>query len=509
VTGSIISGERQLSLDTLQERAARAAKGLAALGVREGDRVALLLRNDIAFLEASLAAIRLGVYPVPINWHNTAEEVAYVLADCGARVLVAHADLLRAVRDAVPAGLRVLGVPTPPEIAAAYALAAAETALPADVEEWDGWVAGHVPATAAPLPFRGSIIYTSGTTGRPKGVRRQPMNAAQDARRAEVSAAVFGIRPELRCVITGTLYHSAPNGYALAALRAGGTLVLQPRFDAEGLLALIERHRITHLHMVPTMFVRLLRLPQATRERYDVSSLEWVIHGAAPCPPEVKEAMIRWWGPVLYEYYGSTETGLNTCASSADWLSHPGTVGRPVQGSSVRIVDDDGTLLGANQVGQVYLRQDALSDFTYHRQHQYRQQIEQDGHVSVGDIGYLDADGYLFLCDRKIDMIISGGVNIYPAEIEAVLITMPGVQDCAIFGIPDDEFGERVVAAIQPEPGARLADEAVLAYLRPHVAAYKLPRRIEYHEALPREDSGKIFKRKLRDPYWEGRPLAI
>jgi long-chain acyl-CoA synthetase len=291
--------------------------------------------------------------------------------------------------------------------------------------------------------------------------------------------------------------------YTLSTVQVGGTVVFQPRFDAEELLALIERHRITHMHIVPTMFVRLLKLPGAVRRLYDVSSLEWVIHGAAPCPPEVKRAMIAWWGPVIHEYYGSTEAGLVTGSTSAEWLARPGTVGRPTRLAAVKVLDDGGGELPPLAIGTVYMRQGALTDFTYHKADLKRREMERDGFITCGDMGYLDGDGYLFLCDRKIDMVISGGVNIYPAEIEAVLVNLPGVQDCAVFGIPDPEFGEALAAFVQPQPGAQLTANLVREHLGKHLADYKVPRLVEFHGDLPREDSGKIFKRRLREPFWK------
>lgn len=496
----IVSGARRVALAELQARAQRAARGLHELGVREGDAVALFLRNDIVFFEASFAANALGAYAVPINWHFKTDEAGYVLRDCGAKALVVHADLLPQIRDGVPPGLPVFVAPTPPEIARAYGVSppAPSGAL------WDAWRDSHAPWLEPPRATRNAMIYTSGTTGRPKGVRRQPHGPEHQKRIAEMMARVFGVRPGggMRCVIAGPLYHSAPNVYALAAARAGGLVVLQPRFDAEELLRLVEEWRITHLYMVPTMFVRLLKLPEATRRKYDLSSLEFVIHAAAPCPPEVKRRMIEWWGPIINEFYGATETGVITFLDSAEALRKPGSVGRLEPGAAVRILDDDGRELPPGEVGEVYVRQSAYPDFTYQGLDDRRREIERDGFITVGDVGYLDADGYLFLCDRKRDMVISGGVNIYPAEIEAVLIGMPGVRDCAVFGVPDEEFGEALCAHVEPLPGAELSPADIQAWLRARIAGYKVPKLIELSARLPREDSGKIFKRKLREPYW-------
>jgi len=280
-------------------------------------------------------------------------------------------------------------------------------------------------------------------------------------------------------------------------------MVLQPRFEAEDMLRLIDRHRVTHMHIVPTMFVRLLRLPDAVKKKYDLSSLRWITHGAAPCAPAVKRQMIDWWGPVITEYYGATETGIVVWHNSEQALSKPGTVGRVVAGATMRIVDEQGRDVKQGEIGEIYLRGPLYNDFTYHNDDAKRREIALGDLVTVGDMGYQDEDGYLFLCDRKRDMIISGGVNIYPAEIESVLIQMPGVRDCAVFGIPDEEFGEQICAHVEPSTGAALDATSVRSFLGQHLARYKVPRVVELAASLPREDSGKIFKRKLRAPYWE------
>jgi long-chain acyl-CoA synthetase len=501
MSGMIISGARSVSFEALCGRVARAARVLADFGVVRGDAVAFCLRNDIPIFEGAYATALLGAYAVPMNWHFKAAEAAHVLRDSGAKVLVIHADLLPAIADSVPAGIAVLQVATPPEIARAYAIPDEACKVPEDAD-WSARLDAAAPLGAPGCPLPISIIYTSGTTGVPKGVRRSVPTQAQLEAARRIFATTYGFDGPVRAIATGPLYHSAPYSYATRCVHFGGTLVLQPRFDAEELLQLIERHRITHFHIVPIMFARLLKLPEAVRRRYDLSSLQFVIHGAAPCPPEVKRAMIEWWGPVIHEYYGSTETSLVTHCDSREWLARPGTTGRPMDGIEVKVLDAQGSVLPAGACGDIYVRSSRISDFTYHNQDQARRAIERDGFVTLGDIGYLDEDGYLFLNDRSRDMIISGGVNIYPAEIEAVLHTLPGVHDCAVFGIPDAEYGERIAAVIEPRPGAPLTAEAVLDHLRPRLANYKLPTRIEFRSDLPREDSGKIFKRKLREPYW-------
>jgi long-chain acyl-CoA synthetase len=508
LTAALVSGERTRGAAAFDARVLRAASGLADAGVQQGDCVALLLRNDFAFLEVSLAAVRLGAYAVPINWHFKGDEIAYVLADCGAKVLVAHADLLAPVADAIPSAVNVLTVATPPEIAGAYGSAAG--GVSAGATEWDAWLAAHEPWQGVPLPQTSSMIYTSGTTGRPKGVRRQPMTAALEARMGDYRERVYGLKPGVRTMIPGPLYHSAPNAFALRAARVASLIALMPRFDPEAFLSMVETHRIEAMFMVPTMFVRLLKLPAEVRKRYDLSSLKFVMHAAAPCPPEVKRGMIDWLGPVIHEFYGSTESGAVTVVDSHAWLARPGTVGQAIHGAEVRIYDDAGTRLGPGEVGEVYTRLEFLPEFTYHQLPDKRVEIDREGFITSGDVGYLDDAGYLFLCDRKRDMVISGGVNIYPAEIEAVLITCPGVKDCAVFGVPDGEYGEQLMAVVEAQPGIpppSMAD--VRAYLTRHLAGYKVPKRIEFGRDLPREDSGKIFKRRLRDPYWAKAGRAI
>ena len=467
--------------------------------------MAVMLRNDFAFFEASMAANALGAHAVPINWHFRAEEAGYILRDSQAKVLVVHADLLEQIGQGIPEEAAVFVVATPPEVRAAYGISSEAGETPEDSTSWAAWRDQQTARELPEPPPPSSMIYTSGTTGNPKGVRRAPFTEESANKFQEMVAHVFGFRPEggFSTVVTGPMYHSAPNAYGLYAARSGGFCVLQPRFDPEDLLALIEKHRVTHLHMVPTMFVRLLKLPEAVRGCYDISSLEFVVHAAAPCPPEVKRRMIEWWGPVINEYYGATETGGVVYHDSEEALAKPGTVGRPIPGGIVKILDDEGNELPVGDVGEVYLGIEGFPDFTYNGLDEKRREIEKAGLVTVGDVGYLDDDGYLFLCDRKKDMVISGGVNIYPAEIENVLLDCPGVHDCAVFGIPNEEFGESLCAFVQPETGSTLSAGEVQHYLSDHLAKYKVPRVVEFREELPREDSGKIFKRKLRAPYWE------
>jgi len=503
MTYHVYSGDRKVTMQEVALNGAKLAAGLVSLGVGDGDSFATVTRNDIAMLETKLAGNMIGAYAVPVNWHATAEEAGYILTDAGAKAVVVHADLLAGIASEIPDGIPVLVCATPPEIAEAYAVAPENCAVPDGMTDYESWRDGFEPWTGTPPLERGSMIYTSGTTGNPKGVRREPTSPERQARIGELAMRSFGIGPGGVCAMTGPMYHSAPGAYASLAMVLGNDIHLLPRFEPEELLQAIDEHKISHMHVVPTMFVRMLRLPDAIKAKYDLSSLAHVIHGAAPCPPDAKKQMIEWWGDVIFEYYGSTEAGIVSTASSADAIAKPGTVGRPLDGTLVRIYDDDGKVLGTGESGEIYMTMNDLSDFTYHNKDDKRAEIEREGMVTNGDVGYMDEDGYLFLNDRKRDMIISGGVNIYPAEIEAALQAMPGVQDCAVFGIPHDEFGESVAAAIEPQPGETLSVAAVREYLGQHISAYKIPREVTFHAAMPREDTGKIFKRKLRQPYWE------
>lgn len=513
----IVSGQRRVPLRQIAQHAQQGASGLASLGIGSGDRVALMMRNDIPFFEAYQAVAQLGAYPVPVNWHFTADEAGYILQDSGAKALIAHADMAPILREAAPSGLPIFWADTPVEIAQAYQVAESQRAIPAGAPAWASWIVDFAPRPVATAEPPGAMIYTSGTTGRPKGVRRQPPTAVQALAALKTGSRAFGFYDRLvegkgdpkTVIINGPMYHSAPLAYAMMAYRSGSTIVLQARFEPEDLLRLVHEHRATNMHMVPTMFVRLLKVPAETRARYDLSSLRHVVHGAAPCPPDVKRAMIDWWGPVIHEYYGATETGAIVIANSQEWLAHPGSVGRPQTDVELLIIGDDGTVQPAGQPGEVYARLKTGGDFTYHGDDAKRARAERDGLITVGDIGYLDADGFLYLCDRRNHMVISGGVNIYPAEIEAELLKIPGIADCAVFGIPDVDFGEALAAHIQREPGSGLTEAAIRERLSVHLSRYKIPKIIAFETQLPREDSGKIFKRKLREPYWEGQSRRI
>ena len=470
--GTIWSGARTITTAALIENAARAASGFKGLGVGRGDTVALYLRNDFAFLEASMAAGQVGAYPVPVNWHYAEDEARYLFENSGAKAIVIHADLISPIRNAIPSGVPVVVVPTPPEIQAAYGIAKEQASVPAKALEWSTWRDMFPPLPQQTTEPPGTIIYTSGTTGRPKGVKRTPPTPEQAAVTMTIISRGFGLGPwlarpdDMVVAVVGPMYHSAPNAYGMFATRLGANVILAPRFDAEELLQLIEGQRITHIHMVPIMFNRLLKLPEDVKRKYDLSSLKFIVHAAAPVSPAVKREMIEWWGPVINEYYGSTETGLVVLCNSEEWLAHPGTVGKAIPEADVRVIDAEGETLPAGEIGEVVARVKSIADFTYHGDDQKRRDAEKAGLIAPGDIGYFDADGFLYLCDRAKDMVISGGVNIYPAEIESELHKMPGVADCAIFGIPDEEYGEAICAVVQPQPGQTLDEVGVRSYLR-------------------------------------------
>jgi long-chain acyl-CoA synthetase len=373
--------------------------------------------------------------------------------------------------------------------------------------EFETWEA-YRDARARPAPPQqrpGSMrAYTSGTTGVPKGVKREPPTPQQLAQLADVTATTLGMQSGMRALMCAPMYHSAPAGYVVQAALRDAELWIEPRFDAEAVLRLIASERISHTYVVPTMMRRFLQLPPDVRKRYDVSSLRFSASTGAPCDVETKKQMIAWWGPVLHEAYAASELGYITHIDSHESLRKPGSAGRALPGTRLKILAEDGAEMPAGSVGLIYARHPAVTEFTYSHNDAARRRIERDGLWSLGDMGYLDDDGYLYVVDRNVDMVISGGVNIYPAEIEAVLLAMPGVADCAVFGVPDDEFGESLLAAVQAVQGASISPEAVQAWVRDRLAGYKVPRRVVFHAELPREETGKIFKRRLREPYWTG-----
>ncbi len=471
-------------------------------GLRPGDGIAGLMPNGAGALEVYLAALQAGWYFTPVNWHYTAPEIAYIVRDCKARAFFADS-----------------------RYAAQAAAAADEAQLPAAARFSHGEVPGFVPVTrlragqpeSMPDHRTAGITmhYTSGTTGRPKGVRRAlpPLDPDDTGELVTRSLQmIFGItagRPNAH-LVTSPNYHAAVTYFGGAALQMGHTLVFMDKWDPAETLANVERYRVTNSHMVPYHFKRMLALPADVRARHDLSSMKWLIHAAAPCPVPVKRAMLEWWGPCVYEYYAATEGG-GTIATPHDWLAHPGTVGRPWPSSEVRVVTDDGRDCRPGSPGTIYMKA-ATSEFVYFGDPVKTAAGRMDGFFTVGDIGFFDEEGFLYLCDRKSDMIISGGTNIYPAEIEAELMVHPKVADVAVFGIPDEEWGEQIKAVVQAAdgvpPGPDLAAE-LIGSLEGHLAKMKWPKSVDFIEEMPRDPSGKLRKRKLRDPYWEGHGSAI
>jgi long-chain acyl-CoA synthetase len=487
------------SAGRLHASANQLVHGLRAAGLARGDAFAVVLPNSVEFFVAYLAASQAGFYLVPVNHHLVGPEIAWIVADSGAKVLIAHERFVDAARHA-----------------------ADEAKLPNTHRYAVGEVEGFRPYTelldgqAESAPEDRSLgwvmNYTSGTTGRPRGIRRPLPGKLPEETYLGGFLGIFGIKPydDNVHLVCSPLYHTAVLQFAGASLHIGHRLVLMDKWTPEEMLRVIDAHRCTHTHMVPTQFHRLLALPDEVRARYDVSSMRHAIHGAAPCPDHVKRAMIEWWGDSVEEYYAASEGG-GAFATAEDWLKKPGTVGKAWPISELAVFDDDGNRLPPGELGTVYMKM-STGGFSYHKDETKTRKNRIGDFFTVGDLGLLDEDGYLFLRDRKIDMIISGGVNIYPAEIEAVLLAHPAVADAAAFGIPHDDWGEQVKAVVEPapghEPGAALAAD-ILDHCERQLASYKRPKSVDFIETMPRDPNGKLYKRRLRDPYWEGRNRVV
>jgi long-chain acyl-CoA synthetase len=492
----------EYSAAELAARSHRLVHGLRALGLEVGDGICGLVPNGVDGLVLYLAALQAGWYYTPINWHLTGPEIGYIVADSEAKAFFLHERYaVEGTRGADEAKLDPRR----------------RFSIGEDIEGFRPYaelVAGR-PDTPPDGRTNGATMhYTSGTTGRPKGVRRALAGIDPDDS-GELNTflpAMFGVtpgRPNAH-LVTSPNYHTAVSQFGGAHLHMGHTLVFMDKWDAEETLRLIERHRITSTHMVPTHFKRLLVLPDEVRATYDVSSMKWAIHAAAPCPVPIKQAMLDWWGDCIWEYYAATEGG-GTIAAPQDWRAHPGTVGKAWPISELLIVDDEGDEVPAGTPGTIYMKMGALQ-FEYKGDRAKTEANRLKDFFTVGDIGYLTEDGFLFLSDRKADMIISGGTNIYPAEIENEILVHPKVADVAVFGIPDDEWGEQIKAVVEPAadvaPGPDLAAE-ILASLDGRLARMKHPKSIDFIERMPREPNGKLLKRKLREPYWKDRVRAI
>jgi long-chain acyl-CoA synthetase len=485
---ALILGDEVRTFAEFDARTTRLAHALARRGVQADDRVAIMLPNGLEFFETWAAASKLVAPVVLVNWHLKADELAYILKDSKARVLVAHRDLAadcaRAL-DAV-AGCELVLVPDEYEAAIADDGAGAPIAL-------DG----------LDLP----IFYTSGTTGRPKGVVHASADRSRAAQRIRGQVALWGWNANDTYLVTGPAYHAGPGGWTMAALYVGATTVILESFDARAWLRLVERHRVTRTFMVPAHFIRILEVPAAERDGIDHSSLQLIVHAGAPCPVPVKRRIIEALAPCeIAELYGMSEGGA-TRISMAEWLDRPGSVGLPWPGTEVRVLDDAGRALPTGETGVVYVHPPGGARFHYHDDPDKTAHAWRDDAFTVGDVGHLDVDGYLYLTDRAVDMVIRGGVNIYPREIEEVLYTHPAVVDCAVFGVPDERLGEQLLAVVEVREPVTADD--LVAFCRDHLADFKVPARFEFVAELPRQPNGKVLKRVLREQHWTDRPVRI
>jgi long-chain acyl-CoA synthetase len=494
----VATGGQAATYGELDDRSNRLAHLLYARGLRRGDHIAIFMENNIRFMDVVWAAYRSGLYVTPINRFSNAAEAAYIAQDCGAQAIVSSF-ARRGVAEEIPRHLLNCEI---------------RLVVDGVVDGWESYETTIAEYPAEPLAqewMGDTMFYSSGTTGRPKGI----LNPLPDQSPAEGFAKRqlsnrFGFSADTVYLSPAPIYHAAPLASVLNVQALGGTVVMMEKFDPEAALGLIERRRVTHSQWVPTMFVRMLKLPAEVRTRFDLSSHRLAIHAAAPCPVDVKRQMIEWWGRILYEYYAGTEGAGSTGITSDEWLAHPGSVGRASLGI-LHICDDEGRELPIGESGLIYFERDSPI-FSYHND-EAKTQASRHPHyanwAAMGDVGYMDAEGYLYLTDRKAFMIISGGVNIYPQAIEDALILHPMVADVAVFGVPDSEMGEVVKAVIETRPGVEPSDDLarqLIAFTRERVAHYMVPRSIDFIRKMPRLPTGKLYKRVLRDRYWPARP---
>jgi fatty-acyl-CoA synthase len=487
------SGDR-MTWQALDGYSNRIARLLRDCGLDTGDHVALIMENRLDYLAVGWAAFRSGLYITCINRYLTTEEAAYIVEDSGARALIASAAVI-----------------DPSALAAEIPNCPHRFLLDGEIEDWIPFDAAVAPYSTDPLPeepMGDSMLYSSGTTGRPKGISRPLPHRHVSGGLAmnPVLKGLFRVEPDSVYLSPAPMYHSAPLGFCTSMQSLGGTVIMMDRFDPREALRALDRYAVTHSQWVPTMFSRMLKLPEEERKGFDLSAHRVAIHAAAPCPRKVKQQMFEWWGPILHEYYGGTELNGLTYVDPEDWLAHPGTVGRAVMGT-IRICDESGEELPTGEPGIVYFEREK-APFAYHNDAEKTRSAQHPKHptwTALGDVGYVDEEGFLYLSDRASFMIISGGVNIYPQEVENELILHPKVEDVAVVGVPHEEFGEEVKAVVQPVAGVE-GDEALaeelMAWARAHLAAYKCPRSVDFERELPRLPTGKLYKRLLKDRYW-------
>ncbi len=485
MTAALIFEDVHHSGPDIDLRGLKLAGGLTELGLNEGDVVAVMMRNHPAFMDIMVACRTIGIYHCAINWHFKAGEARHIMKDCDAKAIIIQSDFLKEIESVIPAGIPVLVIDSHDGAHTNY----------------EDWLSKQPVYSGPERSPRGMMPYTSGTTGNPKGVRRMPLDASYLPLMRELAEKAWGVKPGARTLMPAPLYHSAPNNMTLQALLYGELLVLTQGFDAENILRLIEQHKITTVYLVPIMYVRLLRLPKEVKQRYDISSVTFVASTGAPCAPDLKASMIEWWGAVIHETYASSETGMLTVQHPKDALEKPGSVGKPALGAEIKIINEDGNECPAGDVGVIYGRQPAYPDFTYQNNQQARDKAALGRLVTVGDMGYFDNDGYLYVCDRISDMVISGGVNIYPAEIENVLLELEGVQDCAVIGIPDQEYGESLVGLVKFQNPTDDTVAEIRTHLENRLAKYKVPRTITIVDSIARDDNGKISKKKIKQQF--------
>ena len=497
---AIVCGDTRFTWRDWNARINQTAHALRGLGLRSGDKVAVMLHNCHQILEVVQAAVKTGIVTVPLNYRLRGREIQYILDNSDARALVIGEEfvpevtgILDELGGIVAGGLVVVGRETPPP----------------PFRDYEAWIAGqptNEPAGDAPSSVK-SMVYTSGTTGRPKGVYR-PNGIDPQILLGIVQGFGLEFGNEVH-IVPAPLYHSAPSLGALLAVALGGTLVVMEKFDPETFLALVDREKVTSSFVVPTIVKRVLALPEEVKRRYDASSFRSLIVGAAPFPVETKKAALAYFGECLYEYYGSTDAGLNTILPPSEQQARLTSCGKPVAGCDIKILDDDGNELAAGEVGNIYVTNTLVKTMQYYKDPAKTKEAFRGDYMTVGDMGYLDADGYLHIVDRKTDMVISGGVNIYPAEIEEIIHEHPAVLDVAVIGVPNEEWGEELKAVVQLRPGARATADDLIDFCRDRLADYKRPRTVDFVAEVPRNPSGKLLKREIRAPYWEGRSRRV